>query len=45
MKVYLAVFEWFDEDGKDIDIDAFDTYEKAVNRFQERIENEKANVP
>lgn len=45
MKVYLVVFEWFDEDGKDIDIEAFDSYEKAAVRFQERIENEKANVP
>lgn len=44
MKVYLVIFEWSDEDGKDIDIEAFDSYEKAANRFQERIENEKANV-
>ena len=45
MKVYLVVFEWFDEDGKDIDIEAFDSYEKAAKRFQERIDIEKANVP
>ena len=45
MKVYLVVFEWSDENGKDIDIEAFDNYEKAANRFQERVENEKANVP
>lgn len=45
MKVYLVVFERFDEDGKDIDIEVFDNYEKAAKRFQERIENEKANMP
>ena len=44
MKVYLVVFEWSDEDGKDIDIEAFDSYEKAAARFNERIENEKANA-
>lgn len=44
MKVYLVVFEWFDEDDKDIDIEAFDSYEKAAKRFQKRIENEKTNV-
>lgn len=44
MKVYLVIFEWSDEDGKDIDIEAFDSYEKAAIRFQERIENEKANA-
>lgn len=41
MKVYLVVFAWSTEVGSDVDIDAFDTYEKAVNRFQERIDNEK----
>lgn len=45
MKVYLVIFEWSDEDGKDIDIEAFDSYEKAAIRFQERIENEKTNAP
>lgn len=44
MKVYLVVFEWSDEDGKDIDIEAFDSYEKAAKRFQERIDNEKTNI-
>ena len=45
MKVYLVVFEWSDAMGKDIDIEAFDTYEKAAKRFQERIDDEKANMP
>ena len=41
MKVYLVVFAWSTEVGSDVDIDAFDTYEKAVTRFQERIDDEK----
>lgn len=44
MKVYLVVFEWSDEDGKDTDIEVFDSYEKAAKRFQERIENEKTYI-
>lgn len=44
MKVYLVVFEWSDEDGRDVDIEAFDSYEKAAVRFQERIENEKTYI-
>lgn len=41
MKVYLVVFEWSDEVGSDTDIEVFDSYEKAVIRFQERIDDEK----
>lgn len=41
MKVYLVVFEWSDEVGSDTDIEVFDSYEKAANRFAERIEEEK----
>ena len=41
MKVYLVVFEWSTEDDSDVDIEAFDSYEKAVMRFQERIDDEK----
>lgn len=41
MKVYLVVFAWSTEVGSDVDIDAFDTYEKAVARFNERIDDEK----
>ena len=41
MKVYLVVFEWSDEIGSDTDIEVFDSYEKAVIRFQERIDDEK----
>ena len=41
MKVYLVVFEWSTEVDSDTDIEVFDSYEKAVIRFQERIDNEK----
>ena len=41
MKVYLVVFEWSDEVVSDTDIEVFDSYEKAVIRFQERIDDEK----
>ena len=41
MKVYLVVFEWSDQVGSDTDIEVFDSYEKAVIRFQERIDDEK----
>ncbi len=40
-KAYLVVFDWSTDDGHDVDIDIFDTYEKAVNRYNEIIENEK----
>ena len=29
MKVYLVVFEWSDDNGKDIDIEAFDSGEEV----------------
>ena len=38
MKIYLVVFEWSTEDDSDVDIEAFDSYEKAANRFNERIQ-------
>ncbi len=41
MKVYLVVFEWSTGVDSDIDIEAFDSYEKAAKRFQERIDDEK----
>ena len=44
MKVYLVVFEWSTEDDSDVDIEAFDTYEKATLRFQERINDEKTDM-
>lgn len=44
MKVYLVVFEWSTEDDADVDIEAFDSYEKAANRFYERIQEEKTDI-
>lgn len=44
MKVYLVVFEWSDEVGSDTDIEVFDSYEKAVIRFNERINDEKTDM-
>ena len=45
MKIYLVAFEWSDEVGSDVDIEAFDSYEKAAMRFQERINDEKTDIP
>ena len=44
MKVYLVIFEYSTEDGSDTDIEAFDSYEKAAARFQERINEEKTDT-
>ncbi len=40
MKAYLIVFEWSTDDASDVEAEVFDTYEKAVTRFNEIIENE-----
>ncbi len=45
MKVYAVVFDWsvtnnYNEDSQ-VDIELFDTYQKAFNRFSEIIRNEK----
>lgn len=44
MKVYLVVFEWSTEDDSDVDIEAYDSYEKAAMRFHERINEEKTDM-
>lgn len=44
MKVYLVVFEWSGEDGSDTDIEVFDSYKKAVIRFQKHINDEKSDM-
>lgn len=44
MKVYLVVFEWSTEIDSDVDIEVFDSYEKATIRFQERINDEKTDM-
>lgn len=40
MKIYTIVFEWSTNDCDGVDVEVFLTYEKAVNRFNEIIENE-----
>ena len=44
MKVYLVVFEWSTEVDSDTDTEVFDSYEKAVIRFNERINDEKTDM-
>ena len=39
-KVYLLVFEWSTDDGQDVDIQAFDSYEKAKQSYEELIHDE-----
>ena len=34
MKVYLVVFEWSTEDDSDVDIEAYDSYEKLPCGFK-----------
>ncbi len=41
MKVYLVVFDWSTDDNSSVDIEVFDTYKKAYDRFNEIIACEK----
>ena len=41
MKVYMVMFDWSTRDEYDIEVEIFNTYKKAFNRFNEIIENEK----
>ncbi|MDD3832236.1 MAG: hypothetical protein PHW00_06265 [Clostridia bacterium] len=43
MKVYMVLFDWSTSNADDsaIEIELFDSYEKAHNRFEEIIKNEK----
>ena len=41
MKVYAVIFDWSTSDDSSIEIELFDTYPKAFNRFTEIIDNEK----
>lgn len=43
-KIYLVVLDWSTDDCSDVDIEAFDTYDKALARFKELIEEEKENI-
>ena len=39
--VYLVLFDYSTDDCNGIDINLYDTYQKAVNRFKQIIEQEK----
>ena len=41
MKIYLVLFQYCTDDCDGVDTQAFSSYEKAVERFNEIIENEK----
>lgn len=41
MKIYLVLFQYCTDDCDGVDTQAYSTYEKAVERFNEIIENEK----
>ena len=43
MKAYTIVFEWATDDAEGTDVEVFDTYEKAVDRFNKIIEDEHDN--
>ncbi len=40
-KIYLVVFDWATEDDHSVETNAFDSYEKAVNYYNDLIEYEK----
>lgn len=40
-KIYLVVFQYSMEDKDGVETQAYNSYKKAVNRFNEIIENEK----
>ena len=41
MKVYGVIFDWSTSDDSLVEIELFDTYQKAFSRFNEIIANEK----
>lgn len=43
MKVYTIVFQWATDDAEGTDVEVFDTYEKAVDRFNQIVEDEHDN--
>lgn len=40
MTIFLVMFDWSTEDNSDVEVELFDTYEKAYNRFNEIIAQE-----
>lgn len=43
MKAYTIVFEWSTDDASGVDIEIFDTYKKAVERFDRITADESDN--
>lgn len=41
MRAYAVILDWSTSDDSHVDIELFDTYTKAFQRFNEIIENEK----
>ena len=41
MEVYMALFDWSTTDNDAVEVELFDNYEKAYNRFCEIILNEQ----
>ncbi|HIU58751.1 MAG TPA: hypothetical protein IAC57_01490, partial [Candidatus Scatosoma pullistercoris] len=41
MKIYGVIFDWSTSDDSQVDIELFDSYQKAFARFNEIIANEK----
>ena len=41
--VYMVEFDWSVEDSCDVETELFSTYEKALKRYDEIIENEKTD--
>ena len=41
MKIYLVMMQYSTDDCDGVDTECFDTYEKAVNRYNQMIEAEK----
>ena len=44
MKIYLVLFQYCTDDCDGVETQAFSTYEKAVERFNELIKDEKTSA-
>lgn len=40
MKIYMVLFDWSTQDDEAVEVELFDTYQKAYKRFKEIIANE-----
>lgn len=43
MKVYGVIFDWSTNDDSLVEVELFDTYQKAFDRFNKIIDNEKTS--